>query len=44
MYSSNYGSKIKVCPTCKSTGFVLGRDERSNTDKLFIEECPDCNS
>jgi hypothetical protein len=35
---------IKLCPTCKNRGFVLGPDEENKTEKVFIEECPDCNS
>lgn len=32
------------CMTCKATGFILAPDEENNTEKKFIEECPDCNS
>ena len=37
-------SKIQVCPTCKNRGFILAPDDTDKTDKLFIEECPECNS
>jgi len=33
---------MKICTTCKGTGFILGVDD-GNVNKLFIEECPDCN-
>ena len=33
---------MKVCSTCKGTGFILGVEDR-NATKVFIEECPDCN-
>jgi hypothetical protein len=35
---------VSLCPTCKNTGFILGTDEIDHTEKMFIEECPDCNS
>jgi hypothetical protein len=25
-------------------GFILGTDEINYTEKMFIEECPECNS
>lgn len=33
---------MKICSTCKGTGFIFAVDDR-NTNKVFIEECPDCN-
>ena len=33
---------MKICSTCKGMGFILGVDD-ANANKLFIEECPDCN-
>jgi hypothetical protein len=36
--------RVSLCPTCKNTGFILGPDEIDHTEKMFIEECPDCNS
>jgi hypothetical protein len=36
--------RVSLCPTCKNTGFILGTDEIDHTEKMFIEECPDCNS
>jgi hypothetical protein len=36
--------KIYVCQTCKNMGFILGTDEINYTEKMFIEECPECNS
>lgn len=32
------------CSTCKATGFILAPDEDNDTEKNYIEECPDCNS
>ncbi|HEY7571098.1 MAG TPA: hypothetical protein VH796_07000 [Nitrososphaeraceae archaeon] len=32
------------CSTCKATGFILAPDDENDTEKNFIEECPDCNS
>lgn len=36
--------KGRFCPTCKNIGYILGPDETDHTDKMFIEECPECNS
>jgi hypothetical protein len=36
--------RVRLCPTCKNIGFILGPDEIGHTNKMFIEECPDCNS
>ena len=36
--------RVLLCSTCKNTGFILGPDEIDHTEKMFIEECPDCNS
>ena len=36
--------KGRFCPTCKNIGYILGPDEIDHTDKMFIEECPECNS
>ena len=33
---------MKICSTCKGTGFIFGVDE-NNANKVLIEECPDCN-
>jgi hypothetical protein len=35
---------IYLCQTCKNMGFILGTDEINYTEKMFIEECPECNS
>jgi hypothetical protein len=36
--------KMRLCSTCKNMGFILGTDEINYTEKVFIEECPECNS
>ena len=41
---SNRACKMYVCQTCKNMGFILGTDEINYTEKMFIEECPECNS
>ena len=41
---NNHTLKLHVCPTCKNIGFILGPDEINYTEKMFIEECPECNS
>jgi hypothetical protein len=40
----NRTCKMYVCQTCKNMGFILGTDEINYTEKMFIEECPECNS
>jgi len=42
--NGNHPCKIHVCQTCKNMGFILGTDEINYTEKMFIEECPECNS
>jgi len=32
-----------ICATCKGTGLVFKIVE-SDSDKAFIEECPECNN
>ena len=44
MPDKNYTYKMHLCQTCKNLGFILGTDEINNTEKMFIEECPECNS
>jgi hypothetical protein len=36
--------KGRFCPTCKNIGYIFGPDEIDHTEKMFIEECPECNS
>jgi hypothetical protein len=41
---SNRICKTYMCQTCKNMGFILVADEINYTEKMFIEECPECNS
>jgi hypothetical protein len=44
LYDEQKALKTRFCPTCKSIGYILGPDEVNYTGKMFIEECPECNS
>jgi hypothetical protein len=44
MPDNNRTHKVYLCQTCKNLGFILGTDEINYTEKMFIEECPECNS
>jgi hypothetical protein len=44
MPDNNRTCKMYLCQTCKNLGFILGTDEINYTEKMFIEECPECNS
>lgn len=44
LYDKQKALKARFCPTCKNIGYILGPDEVNHTGKMFIEECPECNS